>query len=98
MEPSIGILIAGYLVLVNGIAFFLMGYDKYKAVHHKWRVPEKGLFLPVLLGGGLGGTAGMYVFHHKTKHWYFKIGFPLILLLEVLAAGILIIVFKGQVW
>ena len=27
--------------------------------------------------------AGMYIFHHKTKHWYFVAGMPLILVLQV---------------
>ena len=46
---------------------------------------EKALFLPVLLGGGLGGTLGMRVFHHKTRHWYFRFGFPLLLVLQLAA-------------
>ena len=31
--------------------------------------------------GGVGGCLGMRAFHHKTKHWYFRFGFPLIALL-----------------
>lgn len=74
-----------YLLIVNVIAFFLMGIDKSKAKHNKWRIPEKTLFLFPLLGGALGGTLGMHVFHHKTKHWYFRFGFPLILILWIAA-------------
>ena len=44
-----------------------------------WRVPEKILFGAALLGGSAGAWAGMYVFHHKTRHWYFVVGIPLIL-------------------
>ena len=29
----------------------------------------------------MGGCLGMRAFHHKTKHWYFRFGFPLIALL-----------------
>ena len=29
----------------------------------------------------------MYLFHHKTKHWYFVVGMPLILAAQ-LAAGV----------
>ncbi|MGN0593153.1 MAG: DUF1294 domain-containing protein [Ruminococcus sp.] len=72
-----------YVVLINGIAFALMGIDKHRARKHRWRIPEKVLFLFVLLGGGAGGIAGMYLFRHKTRHWYFVIGFPVILLLEL---------------
>ena len=35
-------------------------------------------------GGGIGTITGMYVFHHKTKKLKFKIGMPLILILEIL--------------
>lgn len=71
-----------YLAVVNLVAFALMGIDKRKAVRQKWRIPEKTLFLSVIIGGGAGGTLGMHFFHHKTKHWYFKYGFPAITIIE----------------
>ncbi len=83
-----------YLLLINFIAFFAMGIDKRKARKKKWRVPEKTLFLFVLLGGGIGGTAGMFVFRHKTKHWYFRLGFPFIALLEY--AGLVYLLLKFE--
>ena len=64
-----------------------MATDKSRAIKGKWRIPEKSLFLVSLLGGSLGTWAGMYLFRHKTKHWYFVIGMPLILILQV-ALGI----------
>ncbi len=70
-----------YLAAVNLAAFGLMGVDKGRARRGKWRVPEKTLFLPVALGGGLGGVLGMRVFRHKTKHLAFRLGFPLLLVL-----------------
>ena len=73
-----------YLLFINLFAFILMGLDKRKA---KRGIPERTLFLPVLLGGGAGGCLGMWTFHHKTKHWYFRFGFPLITLGEL--AGVL---------
>ena len=76
---------ATYLILVNSIGFFLMGNDKKRAVRHLWRIPEKTLFLCSLIGGSIGTWAGMYVFRHKTKHWYFVVGMPLILLLQAAA-------------
>ena len=60
-----------------------MGADKRKAKKGAWRVPEANLFIFALLGGALGATLGMHVFHHKTKHWYFRWGFPLILLVQL---------------
>ena len=76
-----------YLLVVNLWAFVLMGVDKRRAKKDKRRIREKTLFLPVLLGGGVGGILGMKVFRHKTKHWYFRFGFPAILILELAAAG-----------
>jgi len=72
-----------YLIIMNIIGFFIMAVDKHKAKKHAWRIPEKMLFLASLVGGSIGTWAGMYVFRHKTKHWYFVIGMPLILVLHV---------------
>ena len=49
------------------------------------RIPEKTLFLSALLGGSIGAIAGMYRFRHKTKHWYFVVGMPAILILQIAA-------------
>ena len=73
----------GYLLLVNLTAFVLMGLDKRRARRDKWRISEKTLFLPAVLGGSLGAILGMRLFHHKTKHWYFRYGLPAILILQV---------------
>ena len=45
------------------------------------------LAVPVVLFGSLGGTLGMFCFHHKTKHWYFRYGFPLLLVVQLLLLG-----------
>ena len=80
-----------FLLGVNLTAFILMGVDKRLSKKEgARRIPEKTLFLPVLLGGGVGGVLGMRVFRHKTRHWYFRYGFPAILILELAAAGWLI--------
>lgn len=76
-----------WLILANLAAFVLMGLDKRRARKNLWRVSERNLFLPVLFGGGLGGLLGMKVFHHKTRHWYFKYGFPLLLVLWLALIG-----------
>ena len=66
------------LGVMSVISFTLMGIDKAKARRGSRRIPEKTLFLFTLLGGGIGGMLGMYVFRHKTRHWYFAVFFPLI--------------------
>lgn len=72
-----------YLILINIITFVVMKIDKKKAKFGKWRISESALFTLVLLGGGIGGIAGMYVFRHKTKKMRFVIGFPAILIFEI---------------
>ena len=72
-----------YLVIMNLYGFLIMGVDKNRAVKHAWRIPEKVLFLSSILGGSIGTWAGMYVFRHKTNHWYFVLGMPLILFLQI---------------
>lgn len=80
-----------YLLAVNVIAFLAMGIDKWKAKRDAWRIPENTLMTLVLLGGGIGGIAGMYVFRHKTKKPRFYIGFPVILITEIVLAIYLLI-------
>ena len=71
-----------YLVIMNIIGLGMMGLDKSKARHHARRIPEKTLFLVGFLGGSIGIWAGMYLFRHKTRHWYFVVGVPVIVLLQ----------------
>lgn len=72
-----------YLLCINAAGFLIMGIDKRRARRGAWRIPEKALFLTSLLGGSIGTWAGMYVFRHKTRHWYFVIGMPLILAVQI---------------
>lgn len=74
-----------YLAVMNIAGFCLMGIDKKKAAKHRWRIPEKTLFAASLLGGSIGTWAGMYVFRHKTRHWYFVVGMPAILVTQIIA-------------
>ena len=85
MQPVITYLL-WYLAAVNLVTFTVYGADKAKARRGAWRVPEKTLFLLPLLGGSVGALLGMLVFRHKTKHWYFVWGIPLILLTQIALA------------
>lgn len=72
-----------YFLIVNVSAFVMYGLDKAKAKRGKWRISEKALFLIALAGGSIGAILGMHLFRHKTKHWYFRIGLPVILILQL---------------
>ncbi len=86
---SLTFLIA-YAVIINFIGFALMGIDKRRARKNAFRIPEATLFAVAVIGGSIGSILGMQIFRHKTKHWYFKIGMPAILLFQILI-GILLI-------
>lgn len=75
-----------YLAVMNVLGVAVMWSDKRRARLHRWRIPEKVLFGVSLLGGSAGTWAGMYLFRHKTKHWYFVVGMPLILVCQAALA------------
>lgn len=81
-----------YLVAINLITFVTMYVDKRKAKWGKWRIKESTLFTLVLLGGGIGGIAGMYTFRHKTQKPRFVIGFPAILIIEIICTIIFLLI------
>ena len=58
---------------VNLAALLLYGLDKRRARRGQWRIPERTLLLVTWLLGGVGAYAGMRLFRHKTKHWYFRV-------------------------
>ena len=78
-----------YLVLVNACAMALMLADKLKAKKGAWRIPESTLINIAIAGGSIGAIIGMYLFRHKTKHLKFKLGLPLILMMQLAAIGLL---------
>ncbi len=70
------------LAALNLIGLIVVGVDKHKAIKRKWRVPEKTFFIISLLGGSIGVYIGLLTFRHKTRHWYFMIGIPAILIAQ----------------
>lgn len=90
--PSIVWMIVGiYLLIINGVALFQMWWDKRCAKKDAQRIPEKHLFLSAILGGSIGAIVGMQWFRHKTKHWYFVVGMPAILVVQI--ALVLLVLF-----
>ena len=75
---------AALLAVLNVLSFSLMAWDKHCARAGKWRVSEKTLFIATACFGGLGGVLGMILCRHKTKHWYFKVFFPVMLIVQVI--------------
>ena len=71
-----------YLLIINAGGFLVMTVDKLFAKSNAWRVPERTLLGLALFGGSIGVWAAMYAIRHKTRHWRFVIGVPLILTVQ----------------
>ena len=80
-----------YLLVINLISFLAMYIDKKRAKWGKWRIKESTLFTLTLIGGSIGGIAGMYTFRHKTKKTRFVIGFPAVLVIQIISVIIFLL-------
>ena len=83
MKRIVTLVVLAYLAVMTVVGLIIMKADKTKAEKNKWRIKEATLFLISAIGGSLGTWAGMYLFRHKTKHWYFVVGMPLILIAHI---------------
>lgn len=72
-----------YLAIVNLVALILYGIDKWRAVHQEWRISEATLLIIAAIGGSVGAWLGMQLFRHKTKHLKFRIGIPVMFILQL---------------
>ena len=75
-----------YLLVINIITFLLFFIDKVKAKKNAWRISERALLFCAIFGGSVGALAGMYTFRHKTRHSLFRLGVPLILIMQIIGA------------
>ena len=73
-----------FFLLVNFIAFVLIGYDKRLAINHKKRISEKTLLIWVALGGTIGSSLAMSIFRHKTAKNSYLLKLAGIILLQIL--------------
>ena len=89
-RQTVVVIALAVIAVMNVVAFTLMGIDKRRARRGAWRISERALFMMTACFGGLGGVLGMKVFHHKTKHWYFRVFFPVLLVFQIaiLAIGV----------
>ncbi|NLK86586.1 MAG: DUF1294 domain-containing protein [Clostridiaceae bacterium] len=71
------------LALINLTGFIVVAADKYRARKRKWRIPEATIFMIAAAGGSIGVYSAMLIYRHKTRHWYFMSGIPLIILIQI---------------
>lgn len=76
-----------FLIAINLFSLFIMFLDKKKADLKTQRISEKTLFILACLFGAIGIYFGMFLFHHKTKKWYFVLIIPLIIALNLYLAS-----------
>ena len=81
MRTYFFIFIILYLI-ANLVTVILYKVDKVKAVKKSWRIKEKVLLSFGFFFGAFGALFAMHTFRHKTKHWYFVIGIPVIFVLQ----------------
>lgn len=74
----------GWILVMNLLSFLAFFIDKQKAICGKWRIPEIMLFLLCFFGGAFGGIVAMKLFHHKTKKWKFRLGVPLLWIIQII--------------
>lgn len=77
--------LAGYIAVMSVVLLVMMKIDKERARRNQYRISERTLWVTALLGGAIGGVLGMQLFRHKTKHLSFRIGFPLLALVDAAA-------------
>jgi uncharacterized membrane protein YsdA (DUF1294 family) len=73
-----------YFLILNGIAFMLIGYDKHLAKAQKQRISERTLLGFVFLGGTVGSGLGMFIFRHKTAKKSYLLKFWMIVTVQIL--------------
>ena len=69
MPPYFKYILAIYLIVINIIAFALMGIDKKRARNKEWRISEAALFTTALLFGSLGSNIGSNCNAYVLQRW-----------------------------
>ncbi len=90
MFPYSAFVITVYIIIINITACFVYYKDKKLAENKKQRISEFKLLLFGAIGGSVGSLFGMFAFHHKTRHWKFRILVPLFFAIHF---AILVLVF-----
>ena len=79
------LVLLGYLLAVNAVAFLAFLMDKRQARRGSHRLSERSLLALSLLGGSLGAWGAMQLSQHKTHKRVFQMQFQSVLALQVAA-------------
>ena len=75
-----------YLLAINVITLVVYIADKIKAKRHMWRIPESTLLSLAIIGGSISAPIDIFVIRHKSQHPKFRIGVPIIFILQLTVA------------
>ena len=78
------IMLITFFIIVNVLTYMVMHIDKYNARNGKKRISEPSLLTLAAIGGSIGMLISMHILHHKTRKKIFKIGVPIIIVLQIL--------------
>lgn len=70
-------------IVINLISFSFMGMDKWKAIHHGYRIRESTLLLTAICMGASGVMVGMLLFRHKIRKISFLFVVPVCVILQI---------------
>ncbi len=78
---------AAYIIVMSVISIIVCIYDKKisKKNRVELRIPEATLMLLSALGGSVAMLICMLLTRHKTKHFKFMVGIPVIILIQAAA-------------
>jgi uncharacterized membrane protein YsdA (DUF1294 family) len=69
-------------IIWNFAGFIMVMMDKRRSKRNEWRIRERTFFIWALAFGAVGILLGMHAFHHKTRHWPFVVGMPILCLVN----------------
>ena len=85
-NPVLSILV-GYIAIISIISIIVCIYDKKisKKNRVELRIPESTLMILSIGGGSVAMLITMLLFRHKTKHFKFMFGIPVIIVIQAAA-------------
>ena len=76
-----------YIAIISLVSVIVCIYDKKisKKNRVELRTPEKSLLILSALGGSVAMFITMLIIRHKTKHFKFMVGIPVIMIIQAVA-------------
>ena len=76
-----------YIAIISIVSVIVCIYDKKisKKNRVELRTPEKSLLILSALGGSVAMFITMLIIRHKTKHFKFMVGIPVIMIIQAVA-------------